>query len=120
MKKLLSVSVIAIGVQLTCNGQLTQSIANTNIKPIAPKGYVLISDKQAENILNDHDELIDTRKQLTIKTEMIDELNKQLESMRAIEQEQLKVIKKQKRQVFWSNVKMYSGWLTAAAILTLK
>ncbi len=118
MKKLLLALVLSCSVVILCNGQSMRNL--TDVRPIAPKGYILFTEDGAKAALKAKAELEIATKQLALLGASLAEYEKIAKAEAAIAKQQELIIKKQKRFIFWTNVKMYSGWAVAVGILIAK
>jgi hypothetical protein len=100
---------------MSCNAQSTQS--STDVRPLAPKGYVLFTEAGARAALSDAAELRITKKQMALRDSVIAQLVKIDATHQAIDKEQQAIINRQRNQNFWTNVKMYGGYGIALALL---
>ena len=100
---------------MSCNAQSTQY--SIDVKPLAPKGYVLFTESGARAALSDAAELRITKKQLALRDSVIAQLVKIDAAHQVIDKEQQVVINRQRNQNFWTNVKMYGGYGIALALL---
>lgn len=115
MKKLKILIGLVICMAMTCNAQSTQS--SIDVKQLASKGYVLLTEAGARAALSDAAELRITKKQLALRDSVIAQLVKIDAAHQVIDKEQQAVINRQRNQNFWTNVKMYGGYGIALALL---
>lgn len=100
---------------MSCNAQST--LSSTNVRPLAPKGYVLFTEAGARAALSDSEKLRITEKQLALRDSVIAQLVKIDAGHQVIAQEQQTIINRQRSQNFWTTVKMYGGYGIALALL---
>jgi hypothetical protein len=118
MKKLLFWIVLQNFMAIHCKGQ--SMLSSTDVKPIAPKGYILFTEAGAIEALKSKAELKIAVKQIAIKDSIIFQLKLKAEAKKQIAEAQKATIKHQKKALFWQNVKIYSGWSAALAILIIR
>ena len=115
MKKRRKLMLLMSCMGMTCNAQSIQS--STDVKPIAPKGYILFTEAGARAALADNIELGAAKRKLVVKDSVIVVLAEKAAALELIDKEQQAIIRRQRNQNFWTNVKMYGGYVIAAATL---